>query len=158
MEAKITIKEIRCALNVDVALGKMTKETADYVTRLLGLDWKEKEYNKRKDMDCFLEDLHDLFEKYDASFYLQGTYRGEIFVNHPGCNFTFGEPVFFDKDFIALLPKKWKRTQMVRKLKIPPTIHVDELKPIFEAIHKVDCRWSSYITDKKFNEMIKPYR
>lgn len=40
-DAKITIKEIRSSLKCDVELGHITQETADHITKLLGLDWKE---------------------------------------------------------------------------------------------------------------------
>lgn len=67
-EARISIKEIRSAIKCDVALGHITQETADHITKLLGLEWKEEQHQKRKDMDCFLEDLHELFERYNVVF------------------------------------------------------------------------------------------
>lgn len=158
MEAKITIKEIRSALAVDVALGKISKETADHVIKCLGLDWKEEEYNKRKDIDCFFEDLKELFERYEASLYLKGNYEGEVWVKDFAYSFNFGSPVEFDKDFIALLPKMWKRVQKVRKLNIPETTHINDITPIFDAIRKVNTKCWNHVSEKKFDEMIKPYK
>lgn len=158
-EARITIQEIRSALKCDVALGHMTQETADHVTKLLGLDRKEEQHQKRKDMDCFLEDLRELFERYDAVFYFEGSFNGNImFRNKPG-RFSFGEIGWFDKDFISLLPKMWKRTQMFNKLNISPTTYIDDIKPILKAIRQVDRKdITFYVTDKKFKEMIAPYK
>lgn len=158
MEAKITIKEIRAELNLDVALGKMSQGTADHVAYILGLDWKEKQYNDRKDMDCFLEDLHELFEAYDAELFFEGTYNGQIWVNDSSMRLGFGSTVYFDKDYIALLPKMWKRSQMVGALNIPKTTKIEDLRPIFDAIRRVDRKAWNYVTDKKFKEMIKPYK
>lgn len=158
MEAKITIKEIRSALAIDVALGKISKETADHVIKCLGLDWKEEKYNKRKEIDCFFEDLKELFERYEASLYLKGTYESEVWVKDFAHSFNFGSPMEFDKDFIALLPKMWKRVQKVRKLNIPETAHINAIKPIFEAIRQVDTKCWNHVSEKKFDEMITPYK
>lgn len=157
-EAKITINEIRAALSTDVALGKMSQETADHVVKLLGLDWKEKQHNDRKDMDCFLDDLRELFEAYDARFHIQGQYDGSIIVDNWSYSLRFGNPVYFDQDFIALLPKMWKRQQAVGKLHFSKTTKIDDIRPIFDAVKRVNRKSSSYVTDKKFNEMIKPYK
>lgn len=157
-EAKITINEIRAALSTDVALSKMSQETADYVAKLLGLDWKEKQHIDRKDMDCFLKDLHELFEAYDAQLFFKGQYDGELWVDDYKQRLNFGDPVYFGKDYIALLPKMWKRQQMAAKLNIPKTTHIDEIRPIFDAVRRVDCKSLFYVTDKKFAEMIKPYK
>lgn len=157
-EAKISINEIRAAVSCDVSLGKMTKETADHVSHLLGLDWKEKQHNDRKDMDCFLEDLRELFEAYDAEFYFEGTYNGQIWVDDSKLRFGFGSVCQFNKNFIALLPKMWKRSQMVGELNFPNTTHIDEIRPIFEAVRRVDRKGWNYVTDKQFSEMIKPYK
>ncbi|MBD5357421.1 MAG: hypothetical protein HDR88_10525 [Bacteroides sp.] len=158
-EARIPIKEIRSALKCDVALGHITQETADHVTKLLNLDWKEEEHQKRKDMDCFLDDLHELFERYDIIFYFEGSYNGTIMFNNKPGRFCFGDRGWFDKDFISLLPKMWKRTQMFNKLNIPSTTHIDEIRPICDAIRRVDRKnFSHYVTDKKFKEMIAPYK
>lgn len=158
MEAKITIKEIRAELNLDVALGKMSQETADHVAYILGLDWKEKQYNDRKDMDCFLEDLHELFEAYDAELFFEGTYNGQIWVADSKLRFGFGCVSRFDKGFISLLPKMWKRSRIVGALNIPKTTKIEELRPILDAVRRVDRKSWNYITDKKFKEMIKPYK
>jgi hypothetical protein len=158
-EAKITIKEIRAALSTDVAIGKMSQETADRVEWILGLDYKEKRHTDRKDMDCFLEDLWELFAKYDAEFHFEGQYRGYIHVNSLACRLCFGEVSPFNSDFIAFLPKMWKRSQIVSKLKFTPTTNVDDIKPIFDAVRKVNPKSScDHVTDKEFNEMIKPYK
>lgn len=157
-EAKITINNIRAALSTDVALGNMSQETADHVAKLLGLDWREKQHNDRKDMDCFLEDLLELFEAYDARFMFKGTYKGSIYINDFAASLGFGDTSNFDKDFVALLPKMWKRQQIAGKLKFPKTTHIDEIRPIFDAVRRVDRKSSFYVTDKKFNEMIKPYK
>ncbi len=157
-DAKITVKEIRAALACDVATGKMTQEVADRVTHLLGLDWKEKQHNDRKDMDCFLEDLHELFEAYDAGFFFSGTYSGEIWIDNAKLRFVFGSVCEFDKDFIALLPKVWKRSRMVSALHFPKAATIDEIRPILDAVRQVDRKAWNYVTDKKFSEMIKPYK
>lgn len=158
-EAKITINEIRSALKCDVALGHMSQETADHVTKLLGLEWKEENHQKRKDMDCFLEDLHELFERYNVVLKFEGNYNGSIIMLNTPERFSFGDQYWFDKDFISLLPKIWKRTQMFNKLKIPPTTHIDDIKPILKAIRCVDQKdITFYVTDKKFKEMIAPYK
>lgn len=158
-EARITINEIRAALKCDVALGHMTQETADHVTKLLDLDWKEENHQKRKDMDCFLEDLHEIFERYNVVLNFEGNYNGRIIMLNTPERFSFGDQYWFDKDFISLLPKMWKRTQMFDKLKIPPTTHIDDIKPILKAIRCVDRKdITFYVTDKKFKEMIAPYK
>lgn len=157
-EAKMTINEIRAALSTDVALGNISQETADRVSYILGLDWKEKQHNDRKDMDCFLEDLRELFEAYDAEFFFEGTYNGQVWIDNAKLRFGFGGVSQFDKDFIALLPKMWKRSQIAGALNIPKTATIDEIRPIFDAVRKVDRKAWSYVTDKKFNEMIKPYK
>lgn len=158
-EARITINEIRAALKCDVALGHMTQENADHVTKLLGLDWKEENHQKRKDMDCFLEDLHEIFERYNVVLKFEGNYNGRIIMLNTPERFSFGDQYWFDKDFISLLPKMWKRTQMFDKLKIPPTTHIDDIKPILKAIRCVDRKdITFYVTDKKFKEMIAPYK
>lgn len=159
MEAKMTINEIRAAISTDVALGKMAQETADHISSLLGLDWKEEQYRKRKDMDCFLEDLLELFEKYNASFVFTGNYKGEICINKLSCKgLRFGDVVYFNKDFIALLPKMWKRSKMVGKLNFTELTHIDEVRPILDAIGKVDRSSHTYVSDKQFNDMIRPYK
>lgn len=157
-EAKITINEIRAAISTDVALGHITQEAADRIAWSLGLDWKEKQHNARNDMGSFLSDLHELFEAYDAQLFFTGQYYGEIWVEDAKQRLRFGDPVYFDKDYIALLPKMWKRQQMVSKLNFPKTTHIDEIRPIFDAVRRVDRKSSFYVTDKKFNEMIKPYK
>lgn len=157
-EAKITINEIRAALSTDVALGKMSQEIADHVAKLLGLDWKEKQHNDRKDMNCFLDDLRELFEAYDAKFHIQGQYDGSIIVDNWSYSLRFGNPVYFDQDFIALLPKMWKRQQAVGKLHFSKTTKIDDIRPIFDAVKRVNRKSSSYVTDRQFNEMIKPYK
>ena len=157
-EAKITINEIRVALSTDVALGNISQETADRISYILGLDWKEKQHKDRKDMDCFLDDLRELFEAYDAKFHLQGQYDGSIIVDNWSYSLGFGNPVYFDQDYIALLPKKWKRQQMAGRLHFPKTTKIEEIRPIFDAVRRVDRKSSLYVTDKKFNEIIKPYK
>lgn len=73
--------------------------------------------------------------------------------------FSYGDQYWFDKDFISLLPKMWKRSQMFDKLNIPSTTHIDEIRPIIKAIRQVDRKDATfYVTDKKFNEMIAPYK
>lgn len=157
-KAKITIGDIRAALGADVALGKMSQETADHVAKLLGLDWREKRHNDRRDMDCFLEDLRELFEAYDAKFHFQGQYDGSIIVDNWSYRLGFGNPVHFDQDYIALLPKMWKRQQMVNRLHFPKATKIEDVRPIFDAVRKVDRKSSFYVTDNKFAEMIQPYK
>jgi len=158
-EARISIKEIRSAIKCDVALGHITQETADHITKLLGLEWKEEQHQKRKDMDCFLEDLHELFERYNVVFNFEGNYNGRIIMLNTPERFSYGDQYWFDKDFISLLPKMWKRSQMFDKLNIPSTTHIDEIRPIIKAIRQVDRKDATfYVTDKKFNEMIAPYK
>ena len=157
-EAKITINEIRAALSTDVALGNIPQETADHVVKILGLDWKEKQHNDRKDMDCFLDDLRGLFEAYDARFEIKGQYDGIIFIDDWSYSLGFGAPVYFDKDYVALLPKMWKRQQMAGKLKFSPTTKIEDIRPIFDAVRRVDRKSWNYVSDKKFQEMIKPYK
>ena len=157
-EARITINEIRAALDSDVAMGHISQESADHITKLLGLEWKEEQHHKRKDMDCFLEDLHELFERYNVVLYFENSCNGYIMIpNTPG-SFFFGDKNWFDKDFISLLPKMWKRTQMVRNLHFPSTTDEEEIRPIFEAIRRVNRENPLYVTDKKFKEMIAPYK
>lgn len=157
-EAKISIREIRAALSTDVALGKMSQETADHVVKLLNLDWEEKQHNDRKDMDCFLDDLRELFETYDAMFEFKGQYDGTIIVDNWSYRLGFGSPVYFDKNFVALLPKMWKRQQMAGKLQFQKTTRIEDIRPIFDAVKRVDSKSWNYVTDKKFQEMIKPYK
>lgn len=157
-EARITINEIRAALESDVAMGHISQESADHITKLLGLDWKEEQHHKRKDMDCFIEDLHELFERYNVVLILEGIYNGRILIPNTPESFSFGDKDWFDKDFISLLPKMWKRTQMVRNLHFPSTTDEEEIRPIFEAIRQVNRESLLYVTDKKFKDMIAPYK
>lgn len=157
-EAKITIKEIRAALSADVALGKMSQETADQVKRLLNLGWREKQHNHRNDMECFFEDLRELFEAYDAKLVSGGTYTVEIWINKSKMRIRFDSPTFFDKDFIALLPKMYERGGLVNTLEITGATTLEELLPILEAAEKVDCKAQDYVSDEKFNEMIKNFQ
>lgn len=157
-EAKITIREIRAALNTDVALGNITQQTADHITRLLGLDYKEEQHNDRNDMDNFLADLHELFEGYDAQMFFTGQYNGEIWVEDGQKRLAFGDPVYFGEEYISLLPKIWKRQQMVSKLSFPKTATIEDVRPIFDAVRRVDRKAWSHVTDKEFAEMIKPYK
>lgn len=157
-EAKITIREIRAALSTDAALGHITQETADHIANLLGLDWREKQHNDRKDMDSFLADLHELFAAYDAQLLFQGSYTGHIVVDDWSYRLDFGSTTQFGEEFTALLPKMWKRHQMVDKLHFPTTASIKEVRPILEAVRHVDRKAWNYVTDKKFQEMIKPYK
>lgn len=110
-------------------------------------------------MDCFLEDLHELFERYNAVFHFEGSYNGHIMIPDTPESFSFGDRYWFDMDFISLLPKIWKRTQMFNKLNIPSTTHIDSIRPIIKAIRQVDRKDAIfYVTDKKFKEMIAPYK
>jgi len=52
----------------------------------------------------------------------------------------------------------WKRQQMAGRLHFPKTTKIEEIRPIFDAVRRVDRKSSLYVTDKKFNEIIKPYK
>jgi hypothetical protein len=164
-KAQISIHEIRCALSVDVALGHMTQEQADHVIKCLMLDWKEDEYNKRNDMECFISDFRELLEKYEAQIHLKGNCDITFYTNFglsgprtERLNLGSGVGRFIDAEYAALFPKILKRQKMVHKIDFPTTTHIDDIKPIFEAIRKVDRKSHFYVTDKKFAEMLKPYK
>lgn len=157
-EAKISIREIRCALSTEVALGGMTQEQVDHVSKCLRLDWKEADYDKRNDMECFICELKELLKKYDARIEISSSiYNATLRINDYRECLHFGGRTI-DAEYVELFPKIFERQKIISKLNFLPTDHVDDIRPIVKAALKVDRKSWNYVTDDQFAEMVKPYK
>lgn len=156
--ATITIYEIRCALRCEVALGKMTQEESDKFVRLLNLDYKEAEYNKKSESN-FFKKLQQFFEKWDLLLLVQGspTSRVEYIVG------AFGNRCFYhpkglqsiNSDDIKSLPKIAKRKELFDKVQLNESVHIEDVRPILQAITRVEVGSIFYVTDDEFKGMLE---
>lgn len=156
--ATITIYEIRCALSTQVALGKMSQEESDKFVRLLHLDQKEEDYVKKEEANFFKE-LQQFYEKWDMMLsadigpegrveYIVGAFGNRSFYHPKGLE-------AITADDVSLLPKIAKRQQMFNKVQLNETVHIDDIRPILQAITRVEVGSWCYVTDDDFKTMIE---
>lgn len=156
--ATLTTYEIRCAINSEVALGKMTEEEKNRIFKLLGIEWREEEAQKNNE-EYFIKELQSLFNKYDLMLHVDGMSnmgRVEFISSKLGKFYYFpdGYNHILEKD-ISLLPKINKRREMFNKINLNDKVHINELKPILSAITRVDSSSWYYVTEKDYKEMLE---
>ena len=155
--ATITIYEIRCALDCEVASGKMTQEQKEKIEKLLGLEWREQEYNKKEEANFFKE-LQQFYEKWDLMLHVESSpnSRVEYIVGALG-NRCYYHPKGMEaitSDDILLLPKIAKRKQLFDKVKLNETVHIEDVRPILSAITRVEVGSMFYVTDDEYKTML----
>lgn len=155
----ITTYEIRCALGTEVARGKMTKEEKERIETLLGLQWREEEYQK-KDEAHFFEELAQFFKKWDLLLNIDGMSiigRIEYIVGAWGNDNVYhprGMNCIGQKE-IDLLPRIYQRRKMFQKIKLNPTVKVEDVRPITDAIVRCEVGSWNYVTDDEYKTMLE---
>ncbi len=157
-KATIEIQSIRAALGTEVALGKMTKEERKRIEDLLGLSWREQQFDKKEE-ENFIKELEQFFERWDLMLhaeispntrveYIVGEFRNKSFFHPKGVGYINAKDV-------KLLPRIAKRRDMFEKIPLNESVHIDDVRPILAAITRVETGSMFYVTDEEYKQMIE---
>lgn len=156
-EATLNIYELKCKINCDLALGKITKKQKEDLINYLELDRKEENYSEKSEAN-FIKELHELFRKWGLMLYVDGmSNNGRIeLISNDILKNRFYFPTglnYLEEKEILFLPKINKRRKEFEKIKLNENVHIDDIRPILKEITNVDTSSILYKTDKEFSEM-----
>lgn len=157
-EPSIPISRIKAALNADVALGKISKEAAQQITRTLMFDWETEKWEKQQTKEGGIELLAELLEHYNIQIGTNGGWNAEFELRFGHFGYGTFESNEINADLIRLFPRQHKRVEMFYKVfnladeETRMKMHIDELRPILAATKKLTG--INKVTDKEYKQML----
>lgn len=158
-EPSIPISRIKQVLNVDVALGKISKELAEQLKSSLMFDWEIEKWQEQQTKEGCIKLLAELFEHYDVQIGTNNGLLSEFELRFGHFGYATFEHSELNAELVRLFPKQHKRIKMLNKVLdladeeiISKRPHIDTLRPILSAAKRLVG--INKVTDKEYKQML----